>query len=70
MKHPNLIRAVAGNSLIGANAQMIEASPKMEAVLSFSVGLDEIDLVRMLGADCCKGTLLISTRICTASSSW
>ncbi|NP_001384674.1 hypothetical protein VitviT2T_013419 [Vitis vinifera] len=45
-EHSNSIRAVVGNSFIGADAQMIEALPKMEIVSSFSVGLDKIDLVR------------------------
>ncbi|KAJ3694542.1 hypothetical protein LUZ60_010022 [Juncus effusus] len=38
------IRAVVGNSFVGADASMIEALPKLEIVASFSVGLDKVDL--------------------------
>ncbi|KAF3339136.1 hydroxyphenylpyruvate reductase-like protein [Carex littledalei] len=40
------IRAIIGNSRLGANAAMIDALPKLEIVTSFSVGLDKIDLVK------------------------
>ncbi|KAK8479447.1 hypothetical protein V6N11_057171 [Hibiscus sabdariffa] len=44
--HCNSIRAVVGNASSGADAQMIEALPKLEIVASFSVGLDKIDLAK------------------------
>ncbi|XP_021298718.1 hydroxyphenylpyruvate reductase [Herrania umbratica] len=42
----NSIRAVVGNSSAGADAELIEALPKLEIVASFSVGLDKIDLAK------------------------
>ncbi|GLT32671.1 hypothetical protein SLA2020_073190 [Shorea laevis] len=42
--HKNSIRAVVGYATAGADAQMIEALPKLEIVASFSVGVDKIDL--------------------------
>ncbi|GLU22221.1 hypothetical protein SLE2022_383110 [Rubroshorea leprosula] len=44
--HKNSIRAIVGNSKAGADAQLIEALPKLEIVSSFSVGLDKIDLAK------------------------
>lgn len=44
--HKNSIRAVVGNAMAGADAQLIESLPKLEIVSSFSVGLDKIDLVK------------------------
>ncbi|OMO54062.1 hypothetical protein CCACVL1_28083 [Corchorus capsularis] len=44
--HSNSIRAVVGNSTVGANAELIEALPKLEIVATCSVGLDKIDLVK------------------------
>ena len=44
--HKNSIRAVVGNVFAGADAEMIEALPKLEIVASFSVGLDKIDLAK------------------------
>ncbi|KAE8735688.1 rop guanine nucleotide exchange factor 12-like [Hibiscus syriacus] len=44
--HSNSIRAVVGNAFAGADAQLIEALPKLEIVASFSVGLDKIDLAK------------------------
>ncbi|XP_020585699.1 hydroxyphenylpyruvate reductase isoform X2 [Phalaenopsis equestris] len=38
------IRAVVGNSVMGADADMIDALPALEIVATFSVGLDKIDL--------------------------
>ncbi|PKA64730.1 Hydroxyphenylpyruvate reductase [Apostasia shenzhenica] len=38
------IRAVVGNSKMGANADLIEALPGLEIIASFSVGLDLVDL--------------------------
>lgn len=38
------IRAVVGNASAGADAELIEALPKLEIVSSFSVGLDKVDL--------------------------
>lgn len=38
------IRAVVGNSMAGADAEMIDALPKLEIVSCFSVGLDMVDL--------------------------
>ncbi|XP_071901503.1 glyoxylate/hydroxypyruvate/pyruvate reductase 2KGR-like isoform X2 [Coffea arabica] len=43
-ENSNSIRAVVGNSMAGADAQLIESLPKLEIVSSFSVGLDKIDL--------------------------
>ena len=40
------IRAVVGNTQIGADATMIESLPKLEIVCTFSVGLDKIDLAK------------------------
>ncbi|OMO66664.1 hypothetical protein COLO4_30431 [Corchorus olitorius] len=44
--HSNSIRAVVGNSIVGANAELIEALPKLEIVATCSVGLDKIDLAK------------------------
>ena len=44
--HENSIRAVVGNASAGADAELIEALPKLEIVASFSVGLDKIDLAK------------------------
>lgn len=44
--HKNSIRAVVGNASAGADAELIEALPKLEIVSSFSVGLDKIDLAK------------------------
>ncbi|KAK8514346.1 hypothetical protein V6N13_063238 [Hibiscus sabdariffa] len=44
--HRNSIRAVVGSSSAGADAELIEALPKLEIVASFSVGLDKIDLAK------------------------
>lgn len=38
------VRAVIGNSASGADADLIEALPKLEIVASFSVGIDKVDL--------------------------
>ncbi|XP_042429709.1 hydroxyphenylpyruvate reductase-like [Zingiber officinale] len=38
------IRAIVGNSHAGADADTIDALPKLEIVSSFSVGLDKVDL--------------------------
>ncbi|XP_033517530.1 hydroxyphenylpyruvate reductase-like [Nicotiana tomentosiformis] len=43
-EYAHLIRAVVGNAAAGADAELIEALPKLEIVSSFSVGLDKIDL--------------------------
>lgn len=43
-QHANSIRAVVGNAFAGADAELIDALPKLEIVSSFSVGLDKIDL--------------------------
>ncbi|KAG6395798.1 hypothetical protein SASPL_141927 [Salvia splendens] len=40
------IRAVVGNASAGANADLIDALPKLEIVSCFSVGLDKVDLTR------------------------
>ncbi|KAJ0007942.1 hypothetical protein Pint_29119 [Pistacia integerrima] len=42
--HKNSIRAVVRNAAAGAEAELIEASPKLEIAASFSVGLDKVDL--------------------------
>lgn len=38
------IRALVGNTKIGADGELIESLPKLEIVSSYSVGLDKIDL--------------------------
>ncbi|MQM16515.1 hypothetical protein Taro_049469 [Colocasia esculenta] len=40
------IRAVVGNTAVGADAGTIELLPRLEIVSSFSVGLDKVDLAR------------------------
>ncbi|KAK9282416.1 hypothetical protein L1049_005333 [Liquidambar formosana] len=44
--HSHSIRAIVGNASAGADAEMIDALPKLEIVSSYSVGLDKIDLVK------------------------
>lgn len=43
-KNADSIRAILTNSKNGANAELIEALPKLEIVSSFSVGVDKVDL--------------------------
>lgn len=43
-EHSASIRAVVGNAFAGADAELIDALPKLEIVSSYSVGLDKIDL--------------------------
>ncbi|KAF8025590.1 hypothetical protein BT93_F2431 [Corymbia citriodora subsp. variegata] len=45
-EHSASIRAVVGSSVAGADAELIEALPRLEIVSSFSVGLDKVDLGR------------------------
>lgn len=40
------IRAVVGNSSAGADAEIIDALPRLEIVVSFSVGFDKVDLAK------------------------
>lgn len=40
----NSVRALVGNTKIGADAKLIDSLPKLEIVASYSVGLDKIDL--------------------------
>ncbi|KAJ0028345.1 hypothetical protein Pint_36498 [Pistacia integerrima] len=42
--HKNSIRAVVGNAAADVEAELIEALPKLEIAVSFSVGLDKVDL--------------------------
>jgi hydroxypyruvate reductase 2 len=42
----NSIKALVGNTKIGADAELIESLPKLEIVSSYSVGLDKIDLTK------------------------
>ncbi|KAK4590127.1 hypothetical protein RGQ29_020612 [Quercus rubra] len=42
--HSATIRAIAGDGGHDADAEMIEALPRLEIVSSFSVGVDKIDL--------------------------
>lgn len=42
----NNIRAVVGNATAGAEAELIDALPKLEIVSSFSVGLDKVDVAK------------------------
>lgn len=45
LKHnSHSIRAVVGNTKIGADAELIDSLPELEIVSSYSVGLDKIDL--------------------------
>lgn len=44
VQHAESIRAVVGNATAGADAELIDALPKLEIVSSFSVGLDKVDL--------------------------
>uniref|UniRef100_A0A7N2R4I9 glyoxylate reductase (NADP(+)) n=3 Tax=Quercus lobata TaxID=97700 RepID=A0A7N2R4I9_QUELO len=45
-EHADSIRAVVGNASAGADAELIEALPRLEIVSSFSVGVDKIDLAK------------------------
>lgn len=40
----NSVRALVGDTKIGADAKLIDSLPKLEIVASYSVGLDKIDL--------------------------
>ncbi|KAL5576454.1 hypothetical protein UlMin_018153 [Ulmus minor] len=42
--HADSIRAVIGNASSGADAELIDALPKLEILASFSVGVDRVDL--------------------------
>ncbi|XP_061359345.1 glyoxylate/hydroxypyruvate/pyruvate reductase 2KGR-like isoform X1 [Gastrolobium bilobum] len=42
--HANSIRALVGNTKVGADANTIDSLPKLEIVSTYSVGLDKIDL--------------------------
>lgn len=42
--HSGSIRAVVGTTKLGADAELIDALPRLEIVATFSVGLDKIDL--------------------------
>ncbi|KAE8688574.1 Hydroxyphenylpyruvate reductase [Hibiscus syriacus] len=44
--HKDSIQAVVGDASSGADAELIEALPKLEIVARFSVGIDKIDLVK------------------------
>lgn len=44
--HAGSIRAVVGDTKVGADAELIDALPGLEIVATFSVGLDKIDLGR------------------------
>lgn len=44
--HAPSIRAVVGNAHVGADAETIDALPKLEIVSCFSVGLDKVDLAK------------------------
>lgn len=44
--HAQSIRAIVGNAAVGADADTIDALPKLEIVASFSVGLDKVDLAK------------------------
>nr|XP_023887419.1 uncharacterized protein LOC111999526 [Quercus suber] len=45
-EHADSIRAVVGSYTAGADAELIEALPRLEIVSSFSVGVDKIDLAK------------------------
>ncbi|KAF3783878.1 Hydroxyphenylpyruvate reductase [Nymphaea thermarum] len=42
--HAHSIKAVVGNSIVGASAELIDALPNLEIVSTNSVGLDKVDL--------------------------
>ncbi|KAK4781192.1 hypothetical protein SAY87_017298 [Trapa incisa] len=42
--HSGSVRAVVGDTKVGADSELIEALPRLEIVSSYSVGLDRIDL--------------------------
>jgi len=44
--HSDVIRAVVGNGVQGANSALIDSLPRLEIVSSHSSGLDKIDLVK------------------------
>lgn len=44
--HSDSIRAVVGNTKLGADSALIDSLPRLEIVASYSVGLDKIDLGR------------------------
>lgn len=44
LNHSDSIRAVVGDTKVGADSELIEALPRLEVVSSYSVGLDRIDL--------------------------
>lgn len=43
-RHATRIRAVVGNTVVGASSHLIDALSNLQIVASFSVGLDKIDL--------------------------
>ncbi|PON34075.1 Erythronate-4-phosphate dehydrogenase [Parasponia andersonii] len=43
-ENANSVKAVVGDTKIGADAQLIDSLPRLEMVASYSVGLDKIDL--------------------------
>ncbi|OMO54061.1 hypothetical protein CCACVL1_28082 [Corchorus capsularis] len=43
-KNSSSIKAVVGNTKVGADAELIDSLPNLEIVASYSVGLDKIDL--------------------------
>ncbi|XP_019184523.1 PREDICTED: hydroxyphenylpyruvate reductase-like [Ipomoea nil] len=45
-ENTNAIHVVTGNTSVGADAELIDALPKLEIVSSFSVSLDKIDLAK------------------------
>ena len=45
-QNSQLISAVVGNTVLGADSELIDSLPNLEIVSSYSVGLDKIDLVK------------------------
>ncbi|XP_052174518.1 glyoxylate/hydroxypyruvate/pyruvate reductase 2KGR-like [Diospyros lotus] len=45
-ENSNSIRAVVGNTTIGADSELIDSLPRLEIVSTYSVGLDKIDLAK------------------------
>eukprot|EP00249_Psilotum_nudum_P011956 c23487_g1_i1 orf=224-1483(-) len=45
-EHGHHIRGVVGNTIVGANAELIDSLPNLEIVSSYSVGLDKVDLTK------------------------
>nr|CAD1843371.1 unnamed protein product [Ananas comosus var. bracteatus] len=63
--HACSIRAVVGNTAVGADADTIDALRALEIVASFSVGLDKVDLARCRA----RGIRVTNTPTCSPTTS-